>query len=256
MPTIRLYQTNYPRQREELREEARVLAWFEAIAARGYYLTERREDFFDRWVEGGRAHTLSSGLSPQAREAIHTFCHGEGERLQCKAYPLADGLLLDLALIYPKGAVVLTVDDGYFSVPETGTQSYILFLDLIELTYRQWHPLYGFDYAPVPGVPNTTREDALALEARCLYHINVFGPEFVAKLGRERLLSAPVWQRRELDDGGLLVATIPYMEENRREKKPYNPREAARLLGLPSVDDLVIVNPQAAHRPPPNPAGQ
>jgi hypothetical protein len=81
MATIPIYQMNYPRQREALRDEAGVLAWLEAIAAQGYSLTQRSEGFLPRWIEGLRTNTLSGGLSAPAREAALAFCRGERERL-------------------------------------------------------------------------------------------------------------------------------------------------------------------------------
>jgi hypothetical protein len=72
------------------------------------------------------------------------------------------------------------------------------------------------------------------LEAPWLYRINLFGPEYVAKLGRERLLNTPAWQVKELDDGGILVATIPYMEAGVKEPgaAAYDWGKAAQHLGL------------------------
>ena len=37
----------------------------------------------------------------------------------------------------------------------------------------------------------------------------VFSPELVKEYGHEWLLSAPAWEQRELDDGGIMLVTIP-----------------------------------------------
>lgn len=39
-----------------------------------------------------------------------------------------------------------------------------------------------------------------------LYEYNVFRPETVEELGRERVLSAPDWYVEELDSGGVFLA--------------------------------------------------
>ncbi len=232
MATMPIYQTNYPRQQEELHEEAHVQAWLEAIAAQGFYLAQRTESFFDRWMEALVAHSLTPGLSPFARETARAFC--AGERLGCEAYSCAEAFQVSLNPSYSQGSVVLSVDDGLFSVGKERQQHYEQFLDLVELTYRQWHPIYGFDYSPAPGLPDTTREQALALEIPCLYRINLFGPELVEKLGgREHVLKTPAWQVKALDDGGILVATIPYVEPELEKVTPYSYQAAARHLGLP-----------------------
>jgi len=37
----------------------------------------------------------------------------------------------------------------------------------------------------------------------------LFSPELVEEYGRAWLLSAPAWERRELDDGAILLVTTP-----------------------------------------------
>ncbi len=233
MASTLVYQVSYLRQLEDLRAEARILAWLEAIAAEGYYVTEIDEPFRERYAEVLQAHSLSPGLSAKAREAAHRFCTGDDEEFVCNAYALTEDFPVVVGLFAPEGSVGVSTDDSHFTGGEMHQEKYQMFLTLVEVTYRQWHPLYGFD-DPGTGDDTPSRDDALAGVLPRLFTINLFGPEYVAKLGRERLLSAPAWQVKELDDGGILIATIPYVEEDWRHPSPYEPREVARHLGLPA----------------------
>ena len=59
------------------------------------------------------------------------------------------------------------------------------------------HPIYGPTIIPVnlaKGFPN-------------IYWGNIFGPENVDSIGRDRLLSAPCYEILELSDGGILIRT-------------------------------------------------
>jgi hypothetical protein len=80
---------------------------------------------------------------------------------------------------------------------------YAHWLELLELAYRIWQPLYG--YEPAPCWPETSLAHARALQPQYLYQYNYFGPELVEKLGRERVLQAPAWHVKRFGDGGVLV---------------------------------------------------
>jgi hypothetical protein len=53
--------------------------------------------------------------------------------------------------------------------------------------------------------PATERAAIHAGVPRSLYECNVFGPELVERLERERVLSAPAWRVTPLGDGGVMV---------------------------------------------------
>ena len=112
-----IYQMNYPRQQEALREEARAQAWLEALAAQGYYLTQRTEGLYSHWLQGVSTGTLalSAGLSAQAQEPLRAFCAGERDQLACEAFALSGEITMDVDLWYSRGVVLLSVDDRYFS---------------------------------------------------------------------------------------------------------------------------------------------
>jgi hypothetical protein len=234
MTSLLVFQIAYPRQREELRDKARVTAWLEALAAQGYYVTQENDPFYDQWAEALRTHSIPPGVSTSARENIRIFCAGEADVLGCKAYSLAEDFTDGVDLSYPDGFVFLSADDGYFTFDgPRGQHKYELFIDLVEASYHIWHPIYSFLGESSGVIPHTSREEALALEPRWLYDINLFGPEYVQKIGRERLLSAPAWKVKELDDGGILIVPAPYVEVDWHNPSPYKRPDVAQHLDIP-----------------------
>jgi hypothetical protein len=240
MASVLVFQIAYPRQREELRDAARANAWLEALAAQGYYVTSESDPFYDQWAEVLRTHSVSPGVGAAAQEHVRSFCAGESNVLGCKAYSLTEDFTVGVDLSYPDGFAFLAADDGYFTFDgQTGQHKYELFIDLVEATYHAWHPLYSFLGEASGVLPYTSREEALALETRWLYDITLFGPEYVRKIGRERLLSAPAWKVKALEDGGILLVPSPYVEVDWRNPSPYQRPEVAQHLGIPFDDSLV-----------------
>jgi hypothetical protein len=240
MPSLLVFQIAYPRQREELRDESSASAWLAAIAEQGYYVSSESDPFADRWAEALRTRSVSPGVSSSAQENVRLFCTGKSDMLGCKAYSLTEDFTVGVDLSYPDSFIFLSCDDGYFTFGgETGQHKYELFLDLVEATYRVWHPIYSFLGEASGVLPYTSREEALALEPRWLYDINVFGPEYVRHLGRERLLNAPAWKVKELADGGVLLVPAPYVEIDWHHPSPYQRPDVAQYLGIPFDDALV-----------------
>ena len=67
-------------------------------------------------------------------------------------------------------------------------------------------------------------EKTIAGPPPMLYGANFFGPEMVARLGREFLLQAPCWRVVELDDGGvLLVASKSFLANGWTWPSPSTP---------------------------------
>lgn len=220
---------------DHLRAEPRLLAWLEAIAAQGYYVVAEEEPFYDRWAEVLRTQSVRPGIAASAFESVRRFSTGANDVMLCTAYSLKEDFRIGVDVYPDEGGVVLSVDDGYFTTGDTGLHKFELWLTLAEATYRTWYPLYGFDYGgSAATVPYTTRQDALALDARCLYNVNLFGPSFVAKLGRERLLSAPAWLIKEFDDGGIMLVPTPYTNYDYPRPPRYTMQAVAQHVGLPS----------------------
>ncbi len=234
MPTTLVFQIVYPRAREELRSEPSVFAWLEALAAQGFYLADQDEPFaLEQWGEALRTHSLAPGVTARAYTKARAFCAGESDRLLCSAYALQADFQVSAHLSYPDGFIFLSADDGDFTVGKERQRKYEWFLSLGEATYRVWHPLYGFLGDSQGNSPHTTYEDVQAREVRWLYDINLFGPEYVQKVGRDRLLSAPAWRVKPFDDGGVLLVPAPYIEESQQVPPPYTRLAVAQHLGLP-----------------------
>lgn len=120
----------------------------------------------------------------------------------------------------PKGekeAWICTTTDNtpYFWYAENNPARYSRFyLDIGKALYEILRPTFGwidFDY----GL-RTTHKDIEALELPTLYWANFFGPAYVNKIGRDKILSAPAWRIEELPDGGLLyvLASCPGLADD------------------------------------------
>jgi hypothetical protein len=59
-----------------------------------------------------------------------------------------------------------------------------------------------------PGIP-VSQESLADNRIEAVSWLMVFSPGLVEEYGREWLLSAPAWERRELDDGGIMLVTNP-----------------------------------------------
>ena len=235
MSSTLLFQISYPRKPEDLRDEYLVRTWLEAIAAEGYYLTQQQEPLPG---EPQAQRQTSPGISALAYRDAHTFCAGQSDPLDCNARLVTephDLLDVGVALSSSEGWIVLTADDGFFTFGETRQHRYDLFVQLVEVTATVWHPLYG---CLVRGgnTPDTTADDARALQIKCLCDISVFGPELVDRIGRERVLTAPAWQIRRLSDGGIVLVPYPYVREDLHHPSPYTRRAVARHLNIPYQD--------------------
>ena len=106
-----------------------------------------------------------------------------------------------------------------------------LLLGLAKELYAILHPVFGsIDFCS----NRTWEKDVEALEIPHIYWANFFGPEYVAKYGKEYFLKAPGWLHEELDDGGILYVLAPVMA---RRVKGYKAlvEEVKAYFGLESV---------------------
>jgi hypothetical protein len=83
------------------------------------------------------------------------------------------------------------------------------FLDIGKKLYQLVKPSFGW-IDQYHGW-TTTHEDIESFNLRMLYWANFFGPKFVQKLGRDRILNAPAWRIEELVDGGILYLLAPHL---------------------------------------------
>ena len=109
-------------------------------------------------------------------------------------------------------------------------EDYQHFLDVVQLVYAIWHPLYGYQEDAV-GV-DTSLEAVRQRDITWLYDINLFGPEIVEHLGRDRVLSTPAWLLKTFDDGGALLVPALHRGGGRDEEYATTRDNAAEHLGL------------------------
>jgi hypothetical protein len=94
-------------------------------------------------------------------------------------------------------------------------------VNLYHEMYNICHPLVAYIKFGQTE-PHETFEEIQAYQIKYLQpHYNFWGPEIVATMGRERILSAPSCSVKELSDGGILLI-------------PFKKNEVAQHLGLKS----------------------
>jgi hypothetical protein len=104
--------------------------------------------------------------------------------------------------------VTSTNSTAYFRHDRYNPEFYAkIYLEIGKALYTIIQPTFGWsdlDY----GL-RTSHEDIESLALPHLYWANFFGPAYVEKLGRSRIMSAPAWQIQELGDGGILYVLGP-----------------------------------------------
>jgi hypothetical protein len=95
-------------------------------------------------------------------------------------------------------------NEPYFWDPDRDPERYARFyLDIGKGLYTILQPTFGWIEWDLEWLP-TKHEDIENLRLPALYWANFFGPPYVRKLGRDKILKAPAWRIEELPDGGLL----------------------------------------------------
>lgn len=232
MGTNTLFLANYVGDLSLLRTEGRVMAWLDALATMGYSVLESAEYLQRPHVRGKPV----KGVSAEARTHAESFCRGEARWLNCVGE--RDGYFhIDPGISPEDGFVVLAASDAALTNLDDvdyAMQCFEAFVEAAAATYEIWHPVYGVSFGGAWVAPLVTYAEALALHARSFSNINIFGPEFVAKIGRERLLSAPAWRVRPFDDGGVMVVATPFIRDP-RETHDHSLDEVAKHIGIPRM---------------------
>ena len=87
-----------------------------------------------------------------------------------------------------------------------------LHLQIATIFYDLLGPSYGW-VNNLPNFNSSHGKPVLNQKLKEIYWANFFGPEYVAKYGREFLLNAPGWKKEELHDGGVLLQLSPRITE-------------------------------------------
>jgi len=247
---------NYVRDPQQLYNTTTIQHFLTAIASQGYRLVSEIEqnDYFDVWwdtlygtKEGAEplsetalqldpAIVFTPGVSPSFQEEIRVYVEEQRPSLSFKAYSteragLMRGIDFSLAFEPAEGQVYISIEDRYFTVEDArrGITRFEHWLEALSILYYAWHPLYAFNFDYSATVPDTTREEALALDIHDMYYINILGPEIVDKLGRDRVLTAPAWRVQPFEDGGvLLIPVLLYDPHDTHDREA-----VAEYIGLP-----------------------
>lgn len=121
--------------------------------------------------------------------------------------------------------------DGEESLAETKRRRRE-FVEFLAAMANIFEPKWGFGQRIGIAVgADETVEDLASRTTPPLYEYNVFRPETVEELGRERVLAAPAWYVEELDNGGAFLA----VREPPRQCSPAAEPclEVADHLGIP-----------------------
>lgn len=233
-------------------KEPRYIAELERCLAevlgRGYYLAADSEQV--------ALKTHVPGLSSMLQAEKDEYRAGKRTQFSFHASSSAPSGLLrnfewSFALSLEDEMFSAEVSDRHFSSDDktASMNLYEHWLELLQLISNIWRPFYGFaaDFSGV--LPSTEREDALAFRPLWLYDINIFGREMVEHWGQERVLSTPAWKVLPLDDGGVLLAPVPYRSTSNPDGQL---ARCAQHLGVPFeplAQRIRRVRPELFNRP-------
>ncbi len=150
-------------------------------------------------------------VTPALRRDINEYLAHRKERLFIQVYSLGDVDFRFVLLPVPEeGMLACRANPDYMRNDEEGRAFYQAMLEVFKDLYNSWHPFYGHqDY---DGGISLSRKTVIEDQnIGYLYYINLFSPELVKKIGRDRLLSAPAWRIEEFADGGIFLIPVDHM---------------------------------------------
>ena len=241
----------YPRIDEDIYNIELLRTFLSRLSGRGHYLSgEHDQSVNAAWLTrhhstvSEKTRTRAQQIDPQSlfvptvtdslRQDVESFVRHHNDELSVTVYstdktgPFA-GFTCDITFYARESQIEVTMEDNKPDIEDL--QHY---LDVVQLVYSIWHPLYGYQDDPTGDV--TSLEEVRSLNLSWLYGINLFGPELVEHLGRERVLSTPAWLVKTLDDTGVLLVPILFRGGGRDEEYRFHRKEVARYLGL--IDEL------------------
>ncbi len=151
-------------------------------------------------------------VTQELQQEVDAYLAQRGDPLFFRAYYVGD---IDLSLLFQlvpeEGLLACMVEQEHFYGSAEGHAAYLTMVAIFKELCDCWHPFYGHTY--YSGGVNPDRAALLSdLNVPALYYINLFGPELVNKLGRDRLLNAPAWKIEELADGSIFLAPEDHVE--------------------------------------------
>lgn len=102
-------------------------------------------------------------------------------------------------------SITIGIDEYYLDPTESDLEP---IYDFIRALYDEHRVRYAFGDT-YRDDSDLTRSGILSGQLEDLFWVNGFGPEMVAELDRDWLLSTPAWRVEECDDGGVFVWLSP-----------------------------------------------
>lgn len=224
---------HYVRESHALSRPEPLERFLQGLVAQGYYIFHDEEEEIDK-ASGSSDFTslFVPGISQALRQQVERFGQGESDEISFTVYSATrheavKGVEYRVRLYSEEDLIRAVMDDIYpDSLP------YRHFLNLLELLYNTWHPIYGYQDDGVR--PGPELKDARTGNITWLYDINLWGPELVDKMGRERVLKTPAWHITSFEDGGVLIVPEFFYSDGQKEEYAFTVDKAAAYLGLRS----------------------
>ena len=237
----------YTRTYDDIYDSERLHRFLTSLSEQGHYLAGSDEDLIfgalfvaysrsDSEETCTRAQAVDSQsffvptVTPALWQDVEAFMQHNTHELSVTVYSTDKtgpfvGFTCGLMFNAHESQIYLFMEDN-----KPDIEDFQHYIDVAQLVYSVWHPLYGYQDDPTGSV--TSLEQARHLDITWLYSINLFGPEIVEHLGRDRVLSTPAWLLKTLDDSGVLIVPELYRGGGRHEEYQATLEEAAQHLSL------------------------
>lgn len=246
----------YVRDKEELRDQERILRFFQKLARHNCSVASTLEigtaAIWRRFVaqvppkhqdeeEQAFASVLQPGVSEHVEREVHVYVTELQEQLTVEARLIARSVLLrgfafSVTLAPADGTLLLSVDhERFFHRDQAGIMKFRYWVKLLQEVYAYWHPLFMHEFSHL-GSANPSWDQVRANNIPALYTLNMFSPELVDKLGRAKLAQAPAWLMEDLADQGVLL--IPTDVYSLMPEQVHDFEAVAQYLGFPSESML------------------
>lgn len=207
-------------EKRSLRDRTTIERFLSEITGQGYSLATFTYPGNLAWlaqtslsIETGGSASPPSVLSPALQNDLELFASGKNPSLWVLAFPgkqethvnyFKCGIAFQDSL--PTISLVMRLETIAFAASEEeSTRVFEQWLALFQKAYTIWQPLYAHSLVFGLKWPEPALADLESGHVPYLYEINFFGPKLVEGIGKERLLSAPVWRTQRLADGGVLL---------------------------------------------------
>lgn len=218
----------YLRSESEIHRAEQIQQLLYTIASKGYYIyTEAEEEMippiWKEWISPPPdiVSPLQASVSPEALTMIEHFCTEKQDTCRLQALfvtgdarsrngaRLLNGFEWSLSFDAEEKIIYVAYNLHRFASLNDEWEAFPRWLEVIQLIYKLLHPLYGYETDMMGGEYQTPQEEILAQKISYLYWLNLFGPEIIEKLGRERVESTSAQLKIPLDDGGVML--LPYV---------------------------------------------